>query len=260
MLLETLQADFAAALFDVNRVPGILQTLADDGPREFDRIALYRGNLRAGWEKALAHAYPVVRALVGEEFFRGLAHAYGRRYPSMSGDLNRFGASFPTFVSAFEQVRSLPYLSDVAELEWYVHAARYTADVKHLERSRIAALSPHDLLAARFALNPACAWLRSVFPVVSMWRAHLQHQAGPFPDALDRSEWALIVRPRWHPEVLISSAGEIAALVQLKSGREMDAAIEAALHAEPGFDISKALVRWLDRGVIVDPPRSAAAG
>ena len=260
MLLETLQADFSAALFHANPAPLLMSALAGDETRALDSLALYRVNLRAGWERALTSAYPVVRALVGADFFRGLAHAYGRQHPSVSGDLNRFGANFPAFVSAFEHVRSLPYLGDVAELEWSVHVARYAADSRHLARSCVAALSPHDLLAARFTVNPACAWQRSTFPVVSLWRAHQPHSSVALPRALDSGEWALVVRPRWQPEVLVSGAGEIAALTQLRFGRDMEAAIEAAVQAQPEFDFAKALVRWLDRGVLVDPHQPAAAG
>src|SRR5258706_1360254 len=100
--LERLQADFAAALIDSGAAAAVVPALVSRDARTLERIALYRGNVVAAWEKALANAYPVVRALVGDEFFHGLARAYGRAHPSASGDLNRFGARFAEFVAGFE--------------------------------------------------------------------------------------------------------------------------------------------------------------
>lgn len=254
--LDHLQADFAAALADSGAASGLVPALVRSDARVLERVALYRGNVSAAWEKALANAYPVVRTLVGDEFFAGLARAYGRAHPSSSGDLNRFGARFAEFVDAFEHTQSLSYLGDVAALEWSVHIAHYAADPVPLTRERIAGLLPGDLLAARFALHPACAWLRSPFPIASIWLAHQPQSAVALPDSLDRRELALVVRPRWRVEVLLSGSGELAALERLRAGADVEAAITAGLRADADFAFPKALVRWLDCGVLVDRPAS----
>jgi hypothetical protein len=255
--LERVQADFAAALAEPSAAAALMPALAGGEARVMDRLALYRGNVSAAWEKALANAYPVVRALVGDEFFGGLARAYGRAHPSVSGDLNQFGARFGEFVDAFEHTRSLPYLGDVAALEWSVHVAHYAADPVALTRERIGALPPGDLLMARFALHPACAWQRSRFPVASIWLAHQPQATAGLPDSLDRSELALVVRPRWRVEVLLSSTGELAALARLREGADIEAAITAGLQADPDFAFPKALVRWLDCAILVDQPAAS---
>jgi len=143
---------------------------------------------------------------------------------------------------------------DVAALEWSVHVAHYAADAAGLKRERISALPPDELLAARFALHPACAWLRSPFPVASIWLAHQPQAAVALPDSLDRRELALVVRPRWRVEVLLSTRGELAALSCLREGADVETAITAGLRAEAGFAFPKALVRWLEYSVLVDRP------
>lgn len=250
--LERLQATFAAALIDTKGATQAIAHFTASDQRTLDRLALYRANVRATWEKALANAYPVVRALVGEEFFRGLARAYGRAHPSSSGDLNRFGEQFSGYVGDFPQARSLAYLRDVAALEWCVHRAHYALDCADIRHDRITSLAPGDLLAARFALNPACAWVDSAFPIASIWLAHQPGCTEPLPGELERREVALIVRPRWRVEVLTSSDGEIAALRHLQAGFDMECAIGAALAVEPRFDFPRALVRWLDHAILAD--------
>lgn len=250
MSLERLQADFAAALFDGDAALALLPELEPCTAFSARRLGLYRGNVHAAWDKALAHAYPVVRALVGEEFFAALARAYGRAHPSASGDLNEFGVHFSAFVHADERTQSLPYLPDLAALEWLVHRAHSAADAPLLARERMALISPHDLLVARFGLHPACTWRQSRYPIASIWRAHQPDTEVALPETLDRAECALVVRPQWRVEVVESSAGEIAALAQLRAGRAMDDAIGAAFDADAKFDFARTLVRWLDLSVL----------
>jgi uncharacterized protein (UPF0276 family) len=87
------QQAFAAALFDPAAAAPLLATLKGDE----HRLALYRGNLTATWDKALSAAYPVQRQLVGEEFFSPLSRAYGMAHPSGDADLNEFGGTFARF-------------------------------------------------------------------------------------------------------------------------------------------------------------------
>ena len=77
-LARTQQA-FADALVDMK--PGRPALNLFRGVLVEERLGLYRGNLNATWRRVLGQAYPVVLALVGEEFFAGLAREYGRQLP-----------------------------------------------------------------------------------------------------------------------------------------------------------------------------------
>jgi len=251
MQLELLQADFAAALRNAQDAAKILPALMRE-TRSSERLALYRANITAAWHKALTNAFPVTRALVGDEFFALTARAYAQAYPSASGDLNSFGERFAAFVATFEGAKTLAYLGDIAALEWHVHRAYYAADADVLGGDRIANLSAHELLTARFALHPACAWQASQFPIASIWRAHQPQATTVLPTALDRAECALVVRPHWRAEVVESSAAEIAALAQLRAGEDIGSAIGIALALDAHVDFSHMLVRWLDLAILVD--------
>ena len=249
--LERLQAEFAAALTNAGATPEFAATLLERDTRALERMALYRGNMIGAWQQALAAAYPVVRTLLGAEFFAELARAYGQEHPGTSGDLNMFGAHFAEFVASFRHTQGLPYLADVAALEWIVHRAHYAADAEPLRRERIAALLPDELLAARFVLHPACAWLASPHPITSIWLAHQPRSDVELPETLEERQFAFVVRPRWRVEVLCASAGELVALNALRTGATMDDTIAAALCVDRQFDFAKAFVRWLDYNVFV---------
>jgi len=247
--LERLQADFATALRDAALPPALAQALVGSDAQLAARLRLYRGNVFAAWRHALALAYPVLQALVGSDCFDTLAERYGRVHPSRDGDLNCFGAAFAAFVAGDAATAKLPYLSDVAALEWLVHRAQRAADAPMLPRERLVALSPGELLAARFPLHPACAWLASAHPVCSIWTAHQTHSTIELSRVAPRAECALVTRRRWRVTVTPITRGDVLALDALRAGADMDATISAALHGDRGFEFAKAFLRWIECGV-----------
>jgi hypothetical protein len=249
--LERLQSDFAAALVDPACVRDILPALTAPDGKIVERLALYRGNILAAQEKALANAYPTVHALVGDEFFAALALAYGDTFPSTSGNLNLFGEQLGAFVATFRHTRALPYLGDVARLDWAVHRARDAVDVELLSPASIAEMSPQALLATKFRVNPACAWFDSRYPIASIWLAHQPQATVALPEHANQAQCALVVRPRWEVAVVESNAGEIAALEHLGNGADMGTAIQAAILADAIADLPGTLARWLDLGVFI---------
>ena len=216
-----------------------------------ERFALFRGNLSATWRRTLGHAYPVVLALVGEQFFAGLARAYGRQYPSDGANLNHFGARFADFLSSFPPAAELPYLPDMARLEWAVHLAHYAADAPALAPEALAALHPDQLEARGFALHPACALLASNWQVAALWQAHQEGEGqGMFPQDMQVASWALVCRPRWKAQVLVVEAAAHAALLVLQQGQTFGAALDAAFKRDPAFDLAAHLRQWLAHAVL----------
>jgi hypothetical protein len=120
-----------------------------------------------------------------------------------------------------------------------------------LERESLVGLRPKYLLAQRFSLHPACAWVESRYPIATIWLAHQPAAQVLLPQTLDRAEQALIMRPKWQVQVQISSAAELAALKALRAGRRMAAVIEAALRLDANFNFTTALLSWLDGGILV---------
>ncbi|KQQ45341.1 hypothetical protein ASF61_20515 [Duganella sp. Leaf126] len=220
-------------------------------PHNAHRLGLYRGNLAATASKALAAAYPVVAALVGDQFFGALARAYGRAWPSQDGNLHRFGARLGAFLDDFPHVAQLPYLADMARLEWAVHRAHYAADAAPVTAQQLAAMAPAQLEASRLRLHEACLPFRSPWAVVSLWLAHQQVPTGAFPAALAVQEYAVVARPGWRVQVAPQGAGGHAALAVLHAGGTFGAALDAAFAVEADLDVAAHLRQWLDLQLIV---------
>ena len=243
--LLALQTGFAAALRDRDRTTAAQRWLAGDGAVVERRLGIYRANMVAAADKALSSAYPVIRQVVGAEFFHGLAREYQRGTPSTSGDLTLFGATFGAFLAAFEHTRSLPYLPDLARLEWAVHRAYGAADAPDWNAGSLGAVEPDRQADIRFQWTPGLAVVESASPIARIWTIHQPGYAGEFSVAWDRADTALVARNGFVVTVAECSAAEAAFLAASLHGASLGDAAAAALQHHPDFDLGALLGRAL---------------
>jgi hypothetical protein len=169
--LAGLQRDFMASL--AGEEPGA--------------IAIHRRNVGSSRHAALAATYPVVRRLVGDGFFRALGLRYGEAHPSRSGDLLLYGDALARFVADDPFAAALPYLADVARLEWACHEALHAADAPPLDPLALARVPPERQDAIRFTLHPSVRLLACEHPVVALWEAN-QPERGGTPDRTEGAD------------------------------------------------------------------------
>ncbi len=231
------QEAFAQALLGLPGDDGINNLFAGEKKRHGTLLALYRGNLHAAWSRALAGSYPVLRALVGNEFFDGLASVYGRAHPSLSGDLNEFGASLSTFIADFEPAAAYPYFKDIARLEWALHRAYYAENAEPWSAEQWLHKEQDALLDSRIRMHPACTLIESRFRVAEVWRAH-QDKGVEFPSQWEAASYALVVRPHWRPDVVDVTRAGHALLGTLMNMGTLEQGLNAAQSIDPDFDFS----------------------
>ena len=249
--MDDRQQAFASALFAPHAEAALLVSVKHGAGAH--GLALYRGNLSATWHKTLSAAYPVLRQLVGDEFFGALCRAYGMAHPSDDADLNRFGATFAQFLDHFAPVAELAelaYLPDMARLEWALQCAHFSADARALDASVLGALNPAQLEAAHITLHPACNLFSSNWAVVALWQAHQPGSGVDFPAQMRASCCALVARPYFKAELAPHSAAAHAALGALAAGQPFGAALDAAFALDAHFDVAASLQHWLALSVL----------
>ncbi|MBZ2206717.1 DUF692 family protein [Massilia sp. R798] len=239
------QAWFARALFDQAAEADVLAHFNDAGA---GRFGLYRGNLTVTWDKVLSAAYPVIRRLVGEEFFTALSRAYGMASPSTDADLNNFGAGFAAFLAHFEHVAQFPYLPDMARFEWALHRNHFAPDGAVVTAAQLASLDPLRFERARARLHPACTMFESPWAIIPLWQAHQAGTEAAFPQDMAAPSFGIIARPRWKSEVAAIPASAHAALMVLVSGGTFGAALDAACALDEDVDVPAHLAQWIALG------------
>jgi hypothetical protein len=250
--LATLQQRVAEALTGRANSDVALPLIAGDPTHARERLAIYRANIAANATRALASIYPIVRKLVGAEFFDGLAQAYAEAHPSVSGDLNEFGATLADFVATFPPAHSLPYLPDVARLEWLAHRAHYAADHVPLDFGALASITTADYARLTVTLHPAVATLASSYPLYRIWEVHQDDYRGEIAVDLGSGAGDVVVyRDEYRVTVAKLSRGEAVFLRAVGTAELLGAALERALAEDPGFDLAASLQRWSIAQIVV---------
>jgi hypothetical protein len=244
------QPAFATALLAPDCVcPSGLKSWNGSDPGR--RFAVYRNNVIVGLVDALADSYPVVQALVGEDFFRAMAGVFVRAQPPRSPVLAWYGAGLAEFIAGFPPAAGLPYLADVARLEWLRVEAWHAADAVSMPMDELAAVlaDAQALPEARVVLHPALRVLRSTHPIVSLWAAHQTDDPGSAVAAVDlgMAEAALLLRPALDVDIVRVEWPVADFVARLQEGVALGAAVDAG----EAFDLPETLGLLIHSGAIV---------
>ena len=240
------QRDFARALLDpaLPPPPGLVSF---NGSDPHQRFAVYRNNVVVSLVDALAARFPVVLALVGEDFFRAMARVFVGQHLPRSPLMAKYGEEFPAFIAGFAPAAGLPYLTDVAALEAARTRAYHAADAAALGPADFAGIAQEALPDLVVESHPSVQIIVSRFAIVSLWAAHQGTLDIGEVDPLTPED-ALVVRPRLDVEVSRLMPGAAGFLQHLASGKRLGEAAAAAIGAHPAFDVASAFQLLLATG------------
>lgn len=257
--LADLQREFAGAVLDIEAAVPV-SLARNEGATPSRRFGVYRNNVYASLIEVLAGRFPVVARLVGDDFFRAMARVYIEQEPPRSAVLLRYGVGFPEFIASFAPAASVPYLADVASLEWAWHAAYHAPDAAPLPLAELAGAVDHAE-GVVLTLHPSLSVVSSYYPIVSIFELNAQDGDVP-PTRLEAGgEDALVVRPHLDVEVRRLPEGGAPFILALRSGKGIGVACATALCEAPGFDLEANLALLIGSGAIVGiGPASAPVG
>jgi hypothetical protein len=139
------------------------------------QLDIYHSSITAAFDATLETLFPVCKQLVGEEYFLAMGRRFQQQAPSKSPDLNTFAAQFPEFIAAFPPAQALPYLADVAALEWAMQVINVGTDSEdQLDVQALALIPEMQLPSLRFRCRDNLQLLYSEYPVDAIWQAHQQ--------------------------------------------------------------------------------------
>jgi hypothetical protein len=256
LALRELQHAFVKTLL-AEPQQALIDRISVNGAANENRLQIYRNNMFISLTAALATIYPAIQKLVGEDFFAGAAHHYIQAYPSAVHNLNDFGDRFAGFLANFSPAKSLPYLSEVARLEWGCHQVFHAADVAVFNLDKLQTIPAEKYDAIKFRLHPASQLFDFTFPVLRIWEMckMKEDEREATEETVDLSEGGvklLAIRRALEVEIEKVTAGEFALLSALQAGNEFGNACQLALEVEPNFDVAAALNYHLSRGTLVD--------
>lgn len=143
------------------------------GMRPEDRLAIYRNTSIEVMVTALRLGFVAVQHVVGAEFFEGAARMFIAQSAPRSAWLDSYGADFPAFLARLPQAACLPYVPDLARLEWGVNLALHAVGAMPLEVAALSGLNEAELAQLVLQAHPAAQLLRCEFPADAVWHAVL---------------------------------------------------------------------------------------
>lgn len=244
LALPDLQEAFAFHIVGGDSADLVAAVVGDTIPADA-RLRVYRHHVRHSLGVALGATFPTVLALVGEGFFRGLAQAFvGGALPTQPV-LAEYGAEFPAFVATYEPARGLPYLADIARLDWALNVAFHSPESQRLTATDLGAVEVEQLPSMSIALAKGATLIGSPYPIARIWNAS---QPGASADPVDLGAGRadlLVMRRVDDAAFIVLDAGEAAFVASLVLGTSLQIAAEQAADAEPSFDLSTAFARLL---------------
>ena len=246
-LLE-LQSGFLGALYDEQKT-GPADQVVGAGLAPTARLRIYRHSCEQIHLEALRTAYPAVLALVGEAFFEQAGVHFGHAHPSRSGNLQVFGEHFPEFLEGLPSTQSLPYLGDVARLEWRRQLAALANESEPLSLVEFEAAMAEAEGAVRVTFHPSAQRLVSSHPVLAIWKYAMQPAAERFtlPESGDR---LVLWRSDGEVAMAVVDAASFACIDALAGGDTLDAAHAKANHQDRDFDLPTCIASLVTAGIV----------
>lgn len=258
--LADLQADFARYLLrDADGSAAQPLVRVAPGIDAAARMNVYRHAYRERLHETLCNDYPVLRRLMGDAAFAGLAYACIDAHRSASPNIRWYGGVLPDIAAGRQPWQAAPALAAMARFEWAIGLAFDAADAPALAVDALAQVPAADWAGLGFILQPALRQLVLSHAVADWWlavrdlddAAVLPPPPGPLPAA--ERNWA-IWRGEHGVRFRLLDPDEAAALQAVQDGGSFGALCDllvAHAGAEGAAPRAAGLLRvWVDAGWI----------
>jgi hypothetical protein len=253
--LRELQRWFAAGIIDpalLARAESELVLQVPPGADIVQRMRVHADGYPARVGEALAESFPAVVHLLGKRRAQALTRRYLAASPPRTYNLNEIGARLPKFLIQDPLAAELPFLADLAELEWRVVRAFHAAQRQPLKPARPAALSAEQWSRARLRFQRGVAVVRSEWPIADLRAARDTPVEAIDIGVRERPQNVLVRRAGFEVACDLVGDGEAAALTDLLTGHPLGRVMERLASAEHEPDAVRAwFARWMSRGLIV---------
>ncbi len=243
--LLDLQRQFRAALLGEGG-QGLAELIHDGALAPARRLQIYRNNTLLLLTEALKSNFPATYRIVDGRFFAYAAAKFIPRHLPRQPRLAEYGAEFPQFLTDFAPASNLPWLADLARLEWSMLECQEAIDAPALTPADLQGQRPDALPQIRLARHPACRLLASAWPVDAI-RAFALAEGKEQPPVMEgQPVWLIIRRVGERVALRRNPEGDFVLLDRLFSGLDIGEALEASA-VDPAPILAAALREGLFR-------------
>jgi hypothetical protein len=215
-----------------------------------DRLQIYRNNIFGNFSSVLEITYPAIKQLVGEDYFYNLCVKYRQQYNSKSGNLDEYGKYFSKLIGDLKKEHQLPYLKDLANLEWQYHWAYFAKDATVFDLAKFQKLKQKDLFKVKFQLHPSCHLIASKHPIYNIWQFAQKVTNKKLNLENLSKQYILVERSSWQVNIHNLCELEFWFLKQLKNQQNIYQIYQNLSKKYQDFDIGTLINKYISIGVL----------
>ncbi len=217
------------------------------------RLAVYVEGYLTRAQEALTEVYEAVHHALGDRTFVELSRAYAYRHPSHDYNLSLLGRHLPEFLVTSPLTARLPFLPDLAALEWRVAQAFHAFDAPPLDPRELAVRSLDDWQAAHLIFQPSVAVVVSAWPILDIWEARTRPMSEINIDVVNRPQDVLVSRQEWQVRCRLLERPACELLGTLLARQPLGLACAALAQRYPGhvLPVTTWFTQWVHDGLVV---------
>jgi len=217
------------------------------------RVGVYTEGYPARVREALLEAYPAVHHVVGEECFTDLVFRYLQALPEDNYNLNEAGRNLPAFLRTDPLAESLPFLPDLAGLEWHMAEAFHAPLLRPFEMTVCAGYELADWQNSVVGFQPSLRVIASKWPILEIHKARSTPVEEIDIELEGRPEQLIVYRCRF--DVMVERIGKLEskAVERLAAGQRLGEVLEElSLEGLSTTSVMNWFSRWTNLGLITD--------
>lgn len=168
--LKEIQNAMASSILTKKNDDRLLTAIEGGNLTAVDRLQVHQNNFRYTLSSSLMGIFPVIKAFVGADWLEAALKKFVVAHPPVSACLVEYGKFFSDFLMDFEPAQEMPYLTDIASLEWAIHKCQNGIDEESFvfdetDKKDMVQLDNLDL-----KIIAAHAIVNSSFPLIDLWQ------------------------------------------------------------------------------------------
>lgn len=177
-------------------------------------LQVYQNNYISSLRSALKSTYSAVFRLVGEDFFNYMVNYYAKDNSPKTGNIQDYGHNFYQFIKTFKPCQSLPYLADIALLEYDYECCYYGQNVLFDIAENYPNFNQKKLSSSLDNIHI----LKSAYPIIAIWQLN---EDSPPLDLQQTGDNVLLYKHNQKIKVLKLSQEVFDDLMNLKKRRKV---------------------------------------
>lgn len=235
--------------------PVPIPELENYSPNELqERLGAYQHGYPARIKLAIEEVFEAVTHVMGKKTFEELVHDYAASYPSKQYNLSLAGEHFAYYLKQSPIHFKLPFLSDLALLEWKAQEAFHAHDQKPIDPPKLQNIPPEDWEFVKFIFQPSIRLVESEWPILDVWEARKDPIENFDINMTNRGQKIVISRNGYKVRLERVDALQFYALQELLEGKTLGQMCETLSRRMDATEwpLQEWFHHWMTKGFIID--------